>query len=123
MYTLDTNAIIYYLKGERDVVIFLERIAERQTAVYVASVTEVELFGFYRLTAKEEEEIKLFLATVSVIPLDSQIARLAGLLRRRYALAVPDSIIGATSLFTGSALVTRNVRDFKRVPQLKLQRI
>ncbi len=123
MYTLDTNVVIYYLKGEPAVTTFLERIAARETALYVASVTEVELFGFSKLTEKEEEGIELFLETISVIPLDSQIARIAGSLRRRYALKVPDSIIGGTALFTGSTLVTRNIRDFERVPQLTIERI
>jgi predicted nucleic acid-binding protein len=36
---------------------------------------------------------------------------------------VPDSTIAATAMFTGSTLLTRNTRDFEKVPQLSLLKI
>lgn len=41
--------------------------------------------------------------------------------RKNYSLKIADSAIAATALFTGSILLTRNVKDFRRVPELKLQ--
>jgi predicted nucleic acid-binding protein len=34
-----------------------------------------------------------------------------------------DAFIAATALFTGSTLLTSNVRDFKKIPSLKLQAV
>jgi predicted nucleic acid-binding protein len=82
--------------------------------VYVSTITEVELFGYPDLSESEATTINSLLQTVSVIPLESQIARAAGYIRRAYQLKTPDSVIAATALFTGSTLLTRNVRDFKR---------
>jgi predicted nucleic acid-binding protein len=84
--------------------------------IYVSAVTELELFAYSDLSAEEESLIEGLLATVSVIPLDSRIARLAALVRRDYRLKVPDSVIAATVMFTGSKLLTRNTRDFRKIP-------
>ena len=67
--------------------------------------------------------IEELLATISVIPVDSHIARLAALVRRRHRLKVPDSVIAATAMFTGSRLLTRNARDFRKIPGLTVLKI
>ena len=38
-------------------------------------------------------------------------------------LQTADGIIAATAVFTGTTLVTRNVRDFKKVPTLNIEAI
>lgn len=121
MYTLDTNAIIYYLKDERNTVLVLRDIFTENVPIYVSAITEVELFGFPHLSEEEARAIDLLLQTLSVIPLDSRIARIAGAVRRKYHLKTPDSIIAATALFTGTALVTKNVSDFRSIPELSLK--
>jgi predicted nucleic acid-binding protein len=123
VYTLDTNAIVYYLKGDTEAVAGLRGVFEQSSPVYVSAVTELELFAFTNLRGDEESLIEGLLATVSIIPLDSRIARLAALVRRHYRLKVPDSVIAATAMFTGSTLVTRNTRDFRRVANLIVRKI
>jgi predicted nucleic acid-binding protein len=91
--------------------------------IYVSAVTELELFAYSDLSAEEEALIEGLLVTVSVIPLDSRIARLAALVRRDYRLKVPDSVIAATAMFTGSKLLTRNTRDFCKIPNFTVLQI
>lgn len=122
MYTLDTNPIIYYVKGDATVVPELESLF-RESFLYIATVTELELFCYPSLSQGEEARITDFLKSVAIVQLDSQIARRAARIRQVYRLKVADSIIAATALFTGSTLVTRNVRDFKRIPSLSLHPI
>lgn len=121
VYTFDTNVIIYYLDRDGRVLPIVHEIFERNSPVYVSTVSEIELFGFPRLTDEEAAEIDDVLRTVSLIPLDSRIARLAAALRKNHGLKIADSAIAATALFTGSTLLTRNVKDFRRVSELKLQ--
>lgn len=123
MYTLDTNTIIYYLKNDAKAASFLEKILNRNFPIYISAVTEVELFGFSGLLSEEEKEINDLLRTLLVIPLDSQLARIAGFIRRNYKLKTPDSIIAATAVFTNTTLVTRNMLDFKKVPDLLIKEI
>ena len=122
-YTLDTNAILYYLKDDSNAVSLLREMFGHDAPVYISTITELELFAFSNLTAQEHALIENILSTLSVIPVDSHIARLAAFIRRQYRLKVPDSVIAATAMFTGSTLVTRNIRDFKKVATLSLLKI
>ena len=123
MYTLDTNAIIYYLKGDSGVGAIVDEIVQSESPLYVSTITEVELFSFAPLTSAETALIDQLLTTVAIIPLDSRVARIAGVLRRRYGTKVPDSIIAATALITHTALLTRNVKDFKNIEGLMIKAI
>lgn len=125
MYVLDTNAIIYYTDGGPASVIVLERIfAEDDRPVYVSTLTELELFSYARITREEERRLETFLEAVQILPVTSEIARLAARLRRSYpGLKAFDSGIAATAISTNSALVTRNISDFRAVDRLSLMAI
>ena len=51
MYTLDTNAILYYLKDDPDTVSSLTNIFTHEVPLYVSAITELELFAFSNLSA------------------------------------------------------------------------
>jgi len=63
------------------------------------------------------------LKTVVTIPIDSRLARIAGFFRRQHKLKIPDSVIAATALLTGTILITRNVRDFMKIKNLSLRNV
>lgn len=123
MYTLDTNAIIYYLKDDPHAAAVLSDIFTEDSPLYISAITEIELFGFPKLSDHEVEQIEAILRTVAIIPVDSRIARTAGFIRRNYHVNIADSAIAATALFTGTILLTRNIRDFRRIPNLSVQQI
>ena len=124
MHTLDTNAIIYFLKGEESsVACFLDEVFIGGRKPYIASITALELLSFPSLTRDEEIRIMEFLGIVSVLPLDMQIAKVAASLRRSYRQKTPDAAIAATALLTGSTLVTRNMKDFSHIPNLSIRKI
>ncbi|HEY5865552.1 MAG TPA: type II toxin-antitoxin system VapC family toxin [Candidatus Tectomicrobia bacterium] len=124
MYTLDTNAIIYYLDRDPAVVVTLDRLLENVDAVfYVSAVTELELYSYPDLNDEEEAGITRLLTDTFVVPLDARIARYAGYLRRLYRLKTPDSAIAATAILTKTTLLTRNVDDFRAIAHLKWQAI
>ncbi len=123
MYTLDTNTIIYYLKNDPHVVDIFNDIFHQDDPVYISCITELELFSFSGLTTEEVEQINKLLQTLHIIPVDSQLARLAGFLRSTHKIKTPDSIIAATAIFTGTKLLTRNIEDFKKLSLLRSQKI
>ncbi|MBI5180106.1 MAG: type II toxin-antitoxin system VapC family toxin [Nitrospirae bacterium] len=123
MYTLDTNAIIYYLKDDPHAAAVLSDIFTEDTPLYISAITEIEFFGFPKLSDHEVEQIEAILRTVAIIPVDSRIARTDGFIRRNYHVNIADSAIAATALFTGTILLTRNIRDFRRIPNLSVQQI
>ena len=121
MYVLDTNAIIYYTDDEPSAVAALEPLFAANHPIYISTLTELELFSHASLTEEEAIRLETFLDAVHILPLTSQIARIAGDLRRAHAsLKAFDSGIAATALFTHSHLVTRNRRDFQGIDGLAL---
>jgi predicted nucleic acid-binding protein len=124
VYTLDTNAIIYYQQRDpRAVPVLRDILGNPTTSVYVSTITEAELFSFPDLSDEDKDILESILQSVSLIPPNSQIARITGNIRATYYLKLADSFIAATALFTGSTLLTRNVRDFFKIPHLSLQAI
>ena len=121
MYVLDTNAIIYYTDDEPAAVAALEPLFSANHPMYISTLTELELFSHASMTEEEELRLEAFLEAVHILPLTSQIARIAGDLRRAHAsLKAFDSGIAATALFTHSQLITRNIRDFHDIDGLSL---
>ena len=121
MYVLDINSIIYYTDDELAAVAVLEPIFEEPVPIYISTLTELELFSYAYLSEEEATLLETFLASVQIMPLTSQIARIAGELRRLYPrLKAFDSGIAATAMFTASALITRNVRDFEQIGGLSI---
>jgi predicted nucleic acid-binding protein len=51
---------------------------------------------------------------------DRGVAERAGRIRREAGVRTPDALIAATALEHRLTLVTRNVRDFERVPGLRI---
>lgn len=123
MYTLDTNAIIYYLRDESQVVEIFRDILMQSVPIYISTITEVELFSFSQLLVSEEERINAILNTLAILPVDSNIARKAGRIKNQQGLKIVDSIIAATALLTRTTLLTRNIRDFRKVPGLEVRKI
>lgn len=121
MLTLDTNAVIYYLKGDAAASAVIEPLISVHTTIFVATVSELELFSLPSITPEETAKINALLPTFSLITLDSHMARRAAELRRLYRLKTADSIVAATALFTNSTLLTRNVKDFKKISGLSIQ--
>ncbi|MHB8519207.1 MAG: type II toxin-antitoxin system VapC family toxin, partial [Limisphaerales bacterium] len=109
--------------GDARAVSTIREVFARQEPVYVSTITQAELLSFRRLTREDEQVIEGMMATVSLIPVDSQVARLAAAIRRTHGLPLPDSLIAATALFTGSTLLTRNTRDFRKVASLALHEV
>jgi toxin FitB len=120
VYTLDTNAIIYYLDEDPTVVPLLEPILGQDIAIFVSVVTELELLSHPGLTEEDMAVIQQLLTSVVIFPLESRLAQLAGALRRQYHLKTPDSVVAATALLTHTTLVTRNIRDFQGIDGLSL---
>jgi predicted nucleic acid-binding protein len=65
-----------------------------------------------------------FLARFQIIPLHEQISSTAVDLLRRYNLShgllIPDALIAATAISMNLQFVTKNIRDYRFIQELKL---
>jgi toxin FitB len=123
VYTLDTNAIIYFLNRDANVTSLIQAAFDNNAPLYVSTITVTELLAFPSLSSEEATGIESLLQTVFLIPVDIQVARAAGAIRKEYRIKLADSVIAATALSTHTTLLTRNAKDFKRVAGLSLQQI
>lgn len=127
MLILDTNTISYYLRGDPAVVTRLQALTPDQ--VCIPAIVEYELrYGFERLPpasrARGLGHLQAVLQGLQVLPFDSACAGHAAELRAALETAgTPigphDILIAATARCHGATLVTRNVREFSRVPGLR----
>ncbi len=120
LYTLDTNAIIYYLGRDPQAVRVLRDLFNPSCPLYVSTIAVVELYSRPGMSRAEKDGIERLLDSLIVMPIEMELARAAGELRSQYRLKTPDSVIAATALYTRTALVTRNTADFQRIKALRL---
>ena len=119
--TLDANIVIAYLDGDQRVIQTLSSWKERGYFLILSTVAESEVLSFSEWTAEERRKTELFLEEhFSSVPFDRAVARIAADIRRDTKIKFPDAAIAATALATHTSLVTRNIRDFKKIHQLSL---
>jgi tRNA(fMet)-specific endonuclease VapC len=127
MLILDSNTISYYFRGDPQVVSRLQALSPAD--VGVPAIVEYELrYGLLRLppeaAAPRLAALAQLLRPMQLLPFDSECAAQAARLRAGLeATGTPigphDTLIAATALRHQATLVTRNVREFSRVPGLQ----
>lgn len=121
MMLLDTNVFIDHLRGYGPAVRFFETLQHSDNVLFSA-ITETELVaGQACQDPDKKEKLMHFLYRWNKIPVSNPIAVLAGDITRQFGLLVPDAIIAATALFNKAELITKNTKDFHRVPGLKVR--
>lgn len=127
MLILDSNTISYYFRGDPQVVPRLQ--ALRPADVGVPAIVEYELrYGLLRLPQEAATPrlaaLAQLLQPMQRLAFDSECAAQAARVRveleaRGTPIGPHDILIAATALRHQSTLVTRNVREFSRVPGLQ----
>lgn len=126
-YVVDTNIVIYTLKGINKAIEVMEELEDDDIEIYYSTVVEAELFSFHELTDEQKKKIRGILDLGEIIDVDSEIAlkaaELRALSKKEYQrkLKLPDAIVAATALVYSSILVTRNVEDFDHLLSYGLQ--
>ena len=124
MILCDTNVIIETLKGDEKTIKIIERIGLENIAI--SSVTVMELY-FGALNKRELNKIKKHLKALNVVHFDNNVSELAVSMIESYSkshgLQIPDAIIAATALSLEIKLFTLNLKDFRYIDGLKLQKL
>lgn len=116
---IDTNILIYHLAG------VLTDHAEKtfadamENGSSISIITRIELLGWRKHSPNSLKAAELLLQSVSEIPLHEEIIRLCISLRQNFPIKLPDAIIASTARYANVPLMTRNITDFERVPELK----
>lgn len=113
---LDTNVVIYSVQAPYTAL--RDFIAQHTPAV--ASITFVEALGFARIQPDEQQALEAFFTDAKILPLTHDVMLEAVRLRQMRRMSLGDSIIAGTALVHGLVLVTRNLDDFRWIPDLRV---
>ena len=127
-YMLDTNTCIYIIKRAPEHV-YKRFKTHRIGDIGVSAITYCELqFGVANSAKPDENQLALteFLGPLEVLDFPSAAAPLYGRIRAQLQRAgTPignyDLLIAAHACHAGCTMVTNNVKEFKRVPNLKIE--
>lgn len=107
----------------------IDRKGIESTALAAITMSEL-LHGVHRARnagerAKREAFVERILASTPVLAFDSMIARIharvwASLASRGTVVGAHDLLVAATALATGCCVATRDLRDFKKIPGVKV---
>jgi len=133
LFVLDTDVLSLYYHGDPIVVCSIDTQPASALAISVMTVDE-QLTGWYTLTRRARRPVEIAqayshladavvrLARWRILPYtESAIARVAQLKALRLSVGLMDLRIAAIALEHGAIVVTRNRRDFSRIPGLSIE--
>ena len=127
-YMLDTNICIYAIKNKPEQV--LEKLKENlSNGICISAITLAELqHGVEKSINPEKNSMALlqFLSILDILPFDDLAAVEYGkicayLQKRGTPIGTIDMLIAAHAKTENLIIVTNNVREFERVPDLKIE--
>lgn len=71
---VDTNIIIYTLRGVQEAVQALEQLEDDDLEVYYSTIVEAELFSFHEFTTEQKARIRGILDLGEIVDVDSELA-------------------------------------------------
>ena len=125
-YLIDSDYVVDYLKGRSVAITLLDTLVPEGLAISIITYAEVYEGIYYGQTPQEYKRIfRRFLTGVQVLGISrlvaEQFAIVHGQLRKQGLLIPhPDLFIAVTAVQHNLTVVTRNIRHFERVPNLKL---
>ena len=122
MILLDTTIAVDHLRGDDRAASLLERLANEGEPLLASELSRFELLAGMR--PEELDATERFMDALSWVPVNEEIARLAGSMAAEYrtshsGIDAIDYVIAATATVTGADLLTTNVRHFPMIPLLR----
>jgi len=120
-YLWDTNTVIYFLQrqftpsAER----FIDDIVLNSQPA-ISAITEIELLCWKSANENDLLILRNFIKDSYVYELDQDIKNQTAEIRKYHTLKLPDAIIAATAIVNKLTLITRNAKDFEKLPELKI---
>jgi tRNA(fMet)-specific endonuclease VapC len=125
-YLVDSDYVADYLSARPHATELLATLTKEGTTISLVTFGEIyEGIYFGRDPQRTKEVFDRFLRSVAVLPLTKpimqQFARMRGELRRKGQIIGDfDILIAATAIHHHLILVTRNIKDYQRIPLLHL---
>jgi len=125
-YLIDTDWIIHYLNGYKEVVKKLSSFRNEGLAISIISLAELYEGVYYSTRLVEnEKELNNFLTGVSILGINEEICKAFGKERgrlRKQGISVSDFdlLIASTCSYYKLTLLTNNLKHFKMIKELDI---
>jgi predicted nucleic acid-binding protein len=73
MFTLDTNCLIYYFKGEEKVIDLIQKLILKRAPIFISIVTKVEILAYPEITPGEEKTFLEIMKNMILIEFDDKL--------------------------------------------------
>lgn len=124
---LDTNIVIAMTRLDHAVIKRIRPVPLDAIAISAVVMAELQ-FGVEKSQRKKEtrERLEAAIRGIRIAPFDAAAAAAYGSIRARLAaigqpIGPNDLLIAATALSRGATILTRNQREFLRVPDLRVE--
>ena len=117
---VDTDIIIDYLKGVKPA---RELFKSKDIVIYCSILSKKELLSKVGLSDSERKKIMNLISRLKVLKIDNDINQKYMLLINRYGerqSSIVDYLIAATAWAKNLPLLTRNIKYFKKIKEIKL---
>ena len=126
-FMIDTNTCIYIIKRKpMEVIDRFRQLQISQVSISSITLSEIE-YGVIKSSKPAQNYLALaqFLAPMEILPYGDEAAQHYGKLRvylekQGTPIGSLDMLIAAHALSTNCVLVTNNIKEFQRVPNLKI---
>ena len=116
-YLLDSNAVIYYIAGET--MQWLNQIIDEE--INVSVITKIEVLSFDPDKDDNYPILIDFFEASNIFELTDDIINKTIRIRQKHKIKLPDAIIASTAIVNNMVLVSRNIKDFKNIPDLEVE--
>jgi tRNA(fMet)-specific endonuclease VapC len=127
-YLLDTNIVSYWMRGNDEII---QKIAEKSTSdLSISLITYAEIcYGIEKSAHRKKErkeKLNSIVTLIDIIQMDIQAAHHYANIRVYLenlgtVISERDLQIASTAQSNGLKLVTHNVKEFKRIPDLSVE--
>ena len=124
---LDTTVIIDILREDSKAVDKIKEIQKSTDAILTTSITVFELWqGLEIKDSKKKEKILTVLQSIGLLSFDFNSAKEAGniyreLRKKGITIDAEDTMIAGIAKIHNETLLTRNVKDFRRIENLEVE--
>ncbi len=127
MFVLDTNTLIYFFKGEGKVA--EKFLSKSPKEIAIPSVVLYELETGIRKSnypSKRIQQLNELTSIIEILPFGREEAQVAAKIRAKLEeqgtpIGPYDILIAGIALYNNGILVTRNLKEFKRIDNLRLE--
>lgn len=119
-YLIDSDVLIDYLRGSSTTRDFLFEL-KKEGILMISVINVVEIYSGRDIKNKKKKKlIDNFIDEFKIITLEKGLSENAGKIRMEYQTPFADAIIAASAIETKSFLVTRNIKHFSKIKNLKI---